>query len=319
MAVLHLRLRACLCVTFLACVSPIREKGPSHASWGQVRTPWGAPFSRRGGLRGRGRPPALLGNSLGLIGAWLVSHVSTYWRRRRIPLPGLWELLQAQAFPLRLHQHNHTEVNSQSKAWHDSMTEWCGLGCFRAVRSDTELYIVFLKEYMTLMLGTVCSKDLLSVQFTFLSILLFSLNSFWVRPYETSPLNCTVYHIPLLTHTKTSTSQKNTVFSCAYSAVRNTRSEEQHRWWKTKTSLLLLLLLPHHHTFSNFFSLFFFFSCRGNVPLISHQSRSPPWPCSVILKKTSLSSCYTAAVQKYWLSAAVQKWARAISHPTKLY
>lgn len=68
-------------------------KSHSHASWGQVRTLWGALFSRCGGPRGRGTPSALLGNSLGLIEAWLVSHVSTYSGRRRIPLPGLWELL----------------------------------------------------------------------------------------------------------------------------------------------------------------------------------------------------------------------------------
>lgn len=82
-----------VCVTFFCLHEPLSRKRRSHASWGQVRTPWGALFSRRGGPRGRGTPSALLGNSLGLIEAWLVSHVSTYWRRRRIPLPRLRELL----------------------------------------------------------------------------------------------------------------------------------------------------------------------------------------------------------------------------------
>jgi len=68
---------------------------------------------------------------------------------------------------------------------------------------------------------------------------------------------------------------------CIHTAARNTRSEEQRRWWKTKTTLL-----PPHHTFSNFFFYWVFFFARcGRVPLVSHQSRSPPWRGSVILKK----------------------------------
>lgn len=66
-----------------------------------------------------------------------------------------------------------------------------------------------------------------------------------------------------------------TVFSCACSEQREERRTVHKR--KSKTSMLLL---HHHrnHTFSNFFS------CCGNMPLISHHSWSPPWPCSVILK-----------------------------------
>lgn len=97
----------------------IREKAPLMPA--EVRSghrgvhPTPAVVGREAG----GGLPALLGNSLGLIGAWLVSHVSTYCRRRRIPLPGLWELLWAWAFPL--HQHNHRGGSSPSRPY---MTVW---------------------------------------------------------------------------------------------------------------------------------------------------------------------------------------------------
>lgn len=123
------------CITFLVWTAvtaggDTRCEGPPHASWGQVRAPRGCALllPRRAERQG-GRPPALLGNGLGLIGAWLVSHVSTYGRRRRIPL-------QAWAFPL--HQRNHRAGTSASRPRCDSMAERRGLAHFSSQWTQVE-------------------------------------------------------------------------------------------------------------------------------------------------------------------------------------
>lgn len=137
--------------------------------------------------------------------------------------------------------------------------------------------------------GTVCSRDRLTVQYVHPPPIV---NSFWVRTAETSPSNCTVYHIPLLTNLTNLTKKKYkyTVFSCACLSTLQREIREVKNSTKTKTSLLLL---PHHHrhhhhTFSNFFFTVFLFSRRGNMPLISHQSRSPPWPLLCNSKKKNV-------------------------------
>lgn len=139
------------CLYVLACVYEHSlpawthsSKTPSHASWGQVRTLRGALSSCRGGPSGRGRPPALLGNSLGLIGAWLVSHVSTYSGRWRIPLygaavgPGLSPFIRITT-EKRLYQAEHQ---------HDSMTDWGGGGAFHCSEVSRATFYCVWKWYV---------------------------------------------------------------------------------------------------------------------------------------------------------------------------
>lgn len=61
---------------------------------------------------------------------------------------------------------------------------------------------------------------------------------------------------------------------------------------------------------------FFFLFCRGNVPLISHQSQSPPWPCSVILKSVIITQ---QKKKNSKTDCSCVKMITAISHPFCFY
>lgn len=245
-------------------------------------------FTHRGGLRGRGRPPALLGNSLGLIGAWLVSHVSTYWKRRRIPLPGLWEQLYAHFISITTEKC----IQQAGLTWQHDWAVWSGVFQCKEVRYCTlPLYVVFCWRISDLV-KSLSAHFVPGISFLYSAhnlLLLFCHNPF--RVMKPPLLLYRVLCSPSHAHKPQPYKKKWWMGALSFHArlfcvaLRNARSEEQHRRWKTKTSLLLLL---HHHTFSDFFSqlFFFFFSCCGNAPFISHQPRSPHWPCSVSLKKS---------------------------------
>lgn len=182
-------------------------------------------------------------------------------------------------------------------------------------------FIVFLKVDPSLQVQFVPRISFLYSMCTVL--LLFPFKSFWVKGLTKPPLLYLTFLFSYTTNLTLTTKTYCTNTLSSHMPAYPRCSEKYEKWRtaqmvKTKTSPLLL---HHHHTFSNFFSVFFFFcccSCRGYMPLISHQSGSPHWPCSVILINVIIILFYSSSA-KYCLTSVVQRQLQAISHPLNFF
>lgn len=246
-------------------------------------------FTHRGGLRGRGRPPALLGNSLGLIGAWLVSHVSTYWKRRRIPLPGLWEQLYAHFISITTEKC----IQQAGLTWQHDWAVWSGVFQCKEVRYCTlPLYVVFCWRISDLV-KSLSAHFVPGISFLYSAcnlLLLFCHNPF--RVMKPPLLLYRVLCSPSHAHKPQPYKKENGewvhcrfmhVFSVLHWEMREVNTSTDGE--KQKLPCCCCFTTTHSLTFFLSF-FFFFFSCCGNAPFVSHQPRSPHWPCSVRLKKS---------------------------------
>lgn len=206
------------------------------------------------GQEAGGGPPPLLGNSLGLIGAWLVSRVSTYYRRRRILTAGLCRLCPSISMNLEEAglTWQHGRVLQCGVCLGFSAGQVCWAVPLHADLLDVEEYFFLLILQVQLVPGIARLWRMYLPCIVLLPLgQVWWILPFFLRTHKTQPPN---------------------ISSCQSTAGRSEA-------WRTKTKNYLLL----HR------KLYFLSRC-GNMPLVSHQHQSTLWPCSEILKK--LHHCY---------------------------
>lgn len=118
-----------VCVYNILCLhEPYTRKSPSHASWGQVRTPWGAPCSRHGGLRRQGEASSASGKQSGPN--WSLTGLTCLHLLEETEDPTAWayeSCIGPRPFPSFISITTEKQVLQAGLTWQHDWVVWSGM------------------------------------------------------------------------------------------------------------------------------------------------------------------------------------------------